>query len=116
LTISNNTSVQIYAIAEADFGGSATTVIKNINPSSGLETLDNANVIVYPNPAKDQLTIAAGMKMDRIEFVSVTGQTIFTQIVNTTTTNIQLAGISSGMYFVKIYADSGIVVKQVVVK
>ena len=116
LTISNNANVQIYAIAAADFGGSATTVIKTINSSSGLETLDNANVIVYPNPAKDQLTIAAGMKMDRIEFVTVTGQTMFTQIVNNNTTNIQLSGVSSGMYFVKIYAESGIVVKQVIVK
>ena len=116
LTISNNANVQIYAIAAADFGGSATTVIKTINSSSGLETLDNANVIVYPNPAKDQLTIAAGMKMDRIEFVTVTGQTMFTQIVNNNTTNIQLSGVSSGIYFVKIYAESGIVVKQVIVK
>jgi hypothetical protein len=48
--------------------------------------------------------------------VNVTGQTMFTQIVNNNTTNIQLAGVSSGMYFVKIYAESGIVVKQVIVK
>lgn len=116
LTISNNANVQIYAIADADFGGSATTVIKNINPSSGLETLDNTQVIVYPNPAKDQLTIAAGMKMNRIEFVTVAGQTMFTQIVNNNTANLQLTGVSSGMYFVKIYAETGIVVKQVIVK
>jgi len=116
LTISSNTNAQIFAISDADFGGSESTIIKNINPSSGLETLDNSQVIVYPNPAKDQLTIAAGMKMNRIEFVNVTGQTMFTQIVNNNTTNIQLAGVSSGMYFVKIYAESGIVVKQVIVK
>jgi hypothetical protein len=54
--------------------------------------------------------------MNRIEFVNVAGQTMFTQIVNNNTTNIQLAGVSSGMYFVKIYAESGIVVKQVIVK
>jgi hypothetical protein len=116
LTISSNTNAEIFAISDADFGGSATTVIKNINPSSGLETLNNTKVIVYPNPAKDQMTIAAGMKMNRIELVTVTGQTMFTQIVNNNTTNIQLAGVSSGMYFVKIYAESGIVVKQVIVK
>ena len=116
LTISDNASVQIYTIAAADFGGSATTVIKNIDPSSGVETLNNTQVIVYPNPAKDQLTIAAGMKMNSIELVTVTGQTIFTQNVNNNITNIQLAGVSSGMYFVKIYAASGIVVKQVIVK
>jgi hypothetical protein len=116
LTITDNTSAQIFAVADADFGGSATTVIKNINPSSGLETLDNTNVIVYPNPAKDQLTVAAGTKMSRIEFVTVAGQTVFTHTVNNTTATLQLAGISSGMYFVKVYSETGVAVKQVIVK
>jgi nucleoid-associated protein YgaU len=78
--------------------------------------LDNTNVIVYPNPAKDQLTVAAGTKMSRIEFVTVAGQTVFTHTVNNTTATLQLAGISSGMYFVKVYSETGVAVKQVIVK
>jgi lysyl endopeptidase len=116
LTISDNASVQIFAIAAADFGGSATTVIKTIDPSSGLENLDNTQIIVYPNPAKDQLTVTAGTKMNRIEFVTVAGQTVFAQTVNNTTATLQLAGISSGMYFVNVYSETGVTVKQVIVK
>jgi len=73
------------------------------------------NIIsIYPNPAKDNLTIETNFNEEhRLEIINLLGQTIYTTyiykkgIINT-------SNYSSGLYFLKIYTDKEIVVKKFV--
>jgi len=62
---------------------------------------------VYPNPAKNQLTIDGGeLKVESINILDITGKTINT-VVSTNNT-IDVSSLSQGMYFLQIQTDKGI--------
>lgn len=74
----------------------------------GTETfgLLGAGIQVYPNPAKDLLSIKneSNILIDKIRISDVTGKVILHQNQNTTQINIQ--NLSKGIYFLELFAGS----------
>ncbi len=69
-----------------------------------------------PNPTNGLLTISSPNDFTKIEMLSITGQTLLSEIVNTKTHPIQLQNFAEGIYFVRIsYADEQSVMKKVIV-
>ena len=83
---------------------------------ASLSTTDfnTAEVVLYPNPAKDNITIF-GIKTDaKIEVFSTLGQKVFEQnFTGETSVNLNLA---SGVYLAKITADNKVVTKKIVIE
>ena len=77
-------------------------------------TLNN-NVMVYPNPAKDNLTIETNTTNieQRIEIINLVGKTIYTNIINRKTI-INTSAFANGVYILKLYTDKETVVKKFV--
>ena len=78
-----------------------------------LETpnFENNNFVVYPNPAKEQITIDFGTNSNTIggnyRIVNTLGQEVLNGILNSQQNIIQLSNIKGqGIYFVKIYDSS----------
>ena len=72
---------------------------------------DGLEATIYPNPANNQLTIArVGMK--HITLVSVTGETLYEAEVDADKIALSLNEYPSGMYFIRIQGDEGIVTKK----
>tara|TARA_R110002051_G_scaffold176966_1_gene246952 strand:- start:201 stop:2936 length:2736 start_codon:yes stop_codon:yes gene_type:complete len=80
-----------------------------IEPSSNNEdTTDSGTITIVPNPAKDSLNISSGIvEIDSISIFNLSGQQVLTKKVNSLETTLSLAGISSGMYVVKVYTKDG---------
>ncbi len=61
-------------------------------------------IIISPNPVSDRLTIESDIKLHKIGLYNLNGQLI----LETTKTNaINMNSVSDGVYFLKIYSESG---------
>ena len=87
--------------------------------SVGLNELQASNVLLYPNPAKSDLTISLGRVCNTINLrmYSLQGQLLLTQHWNVgNALTLALPQLSKGLYMVEIICDEGVVVKKVVVE
>ena len=75
--------------------------------------LDNS-ILIYPNPAKDKLTIKLAIPFEKIEITNLLGQAMYTANVNSSEMSIQVTDYPSGVYFVRLSGDRGEVVKKFV--
>ena len=78
--------------------------------------LDDITVVValkvYPNPVKDVLNITYNSAIEKVEFYNVTGKKVLTANTN----KINVSGLPSGVYLVKIVTmDGKLSVKKVIV-
>ena len=69
-------------------------------------------MIVYPNPAKDNLTIKAE-GMTRITITNTLGQVVYDNEVNTDNEVINMSQYDAGIYMVRITTENGSVVRKV---
>ena len=82
------------------------------------EKIDENNISevnVYPNPASDKLYVETESEVDEVEIYDVYGRQ--QPIANSQQpTAIDVSGLNSGVYFVRIKTDSGDVVRRIVKK
>ncbi len=73
------------------------------------EELEESEFSLYPNPATDQLTITSSKNIQSLEVTNVLGEIIFTQNYSTlkTSTEISVAELSSGIYFLRVQSKDG---------
>ena len=80
-----------------------------------LLNIDETNVngmLIYPNPAKDNLTIMAeGMK--RVTITNTLGQVVYDNEANSDNEVINMSQYDAGIYMVRITTESGSVVRKV---
>lgn len=65
----------------------------------------------FPNPANDKLIIKYPRKAD-VEIVNASGQILKTIYHSGAMTNVELANLAKGVYFLKLKTDTGIIVKR----
>jgi len=77
----------------------------------------NASVIsVFPNPSKDIVFINTSMNCRQIAVFDVAGRLVFNNTVSGHLNKLTVAGLASGVYFVKIKMDQGDKVVKIVVQ
>ena len=69
-------------------------------------------MMVYPNPAKDNLTIEAE-GMTRITITNTLGQVVYDNEVNSDNEVVNMSQYDAGIYMVRITTESGSVVRKV---
>ncbi|MFZ4707532.1 MAG: T9SS type A sorting domain-containing protein, partial [Bacteroidales bacterium] len=80
------------------------------------EVTDN-NVQVYPNPAKDVINVVSDLNVKNITLVNYVGQMVYNQNVNGNSFQINVSGLGTGMYVVRIETiDGSIITKRITVK
>ena len=82
----------------------------------GINELVNGNSFeVYPNPSNGLVVVSSRFDFEKIELLSVTGQTLLSEKVIAKTHDLNLTDLSEGIYFVKFsYANGLSTVKKVV--
>ncbi|MGV3695809.1 DUF7619 domain-containing protein [Flavobacterium sp.] len=70
------------------------------------------NFKLYPNPVQNNLTISSDVTIETVEVTSVLGQRVRSFNVNALEADIDMSGLSKGMYFVKAISNG----KEKVVK
>ena len=73
--------------------------------------LDNS-ILIYPNPTHDKLTIQLSIPFEKVEITNLLGQLIYSTEVNDTAFSIHVADYHSGIYFVRLIGEQGVVTKK----
>lgn len=80
--------------------------------SSGDFEMDTS-ISVYPNPTTSIININCNNNIKTIQLYDVQGRLLQTQIVNNTTTSIDISDKSKGVYFAKITSEVGVKVEKI---
>ncbi|MFN3755244.1 T9SS type A sorting domain-containing protein [Flavobacterium sp.] len=75
--------------------------------------VDNS-ISIYPNPSDGIVNIKGDFNIKSTELFDIQGRLLQTNIINDTTTVIDLSSQSSGVYFVKVITEKGIKVDKIV--
>jgi hypothetical protein len=82
----------------------------------GTEEFSLNNVILYPNPTAEKVTISSLQFIQKIEIYNVLGQLKLTQDINSNEAIIDLSNLINGSYLLKINIEDNIITKKIVVK
>jgi hypothetical protein len=83
--------------------------------TTGISSVGNANVSVYPNPVSDVLNINLFEPAD-IAVYNLTGLLVETRQAASIQTTIPVSGWAKGVYLVKINSANGTQIQKVIVK
>ncbi len=80
----------------------------------GIETdnLDETNFNIYPNPVNSQFSFSNSTSVEKISITDVNGRLV--EIKNHNLNSIDVSDLESGVYFVEINTNDGVVVKRFV--
>jgi len=85
---------------------------------TGIEDMSDelAEMSLVPNPTNGLFTVSSRYDFEKIELTNVTGQLLFSEIVNNKTHQLQLQNFAEGIYFVKVSYGNGLsVTKKLIV-
>ena len=114
IVVSPDTTTTYFVIGVDVFGcKNIDTSIVTVNDCTGIEENKfNDNISVYPNPAKETLTIET-TKDQELEILNLIGQTIYTSVI-TKKAIVKTSAFPVGVYFIKLSTDKETVVKKFV--
>jgi hypothetical protein len=118
-------NAEVYKIVFSKFAGSSTGLIvfeTGKVPGLGIQgkTISVEELFIYPNPAVNHVNIlysGASAAPVMLEFYDLTGRILERRSLDTGEGNLSLkvAGLGSGIYFVKISSSEGSVIKKVLI-
>ncbi|PKP20297.1 MAG: hypothetical protein CVU04_04185 [Bacteroidetes bacterium HGW-Bacteroidetes-20] len=85
---------------------------------SGIEESDLNVMQVYPNPAKDQITIEHSFEIDGSSTLLITnilGEQLLTESINSTSEKINIESLQNGIYFVTLKSKRGSSTKKLII-
>jgi photosystem II stability/assembly factor-like uncharacterized protein len=82
----------------------------------GINELSQNSVTVFPNPAKDLMTIQATSNINEINLYNITGQLVVNKTVNTKKITLNTSDLVAGIYNLKVILDNGTIIKKVVIQ
>jgi hypothetical protein len=83
---------------------------------SGIADIANAYINVQPNPFTDMVTVNwTGIEIESIELTDAAGKLILRESINSgNTSSILTAGMSKGVYFIRLIGTNGTLVRQLI--
>ncbi|HUW06647.1 MAG TPA: cadherin domain-containing protein, partial [Williamwhitmania sp.] len=87
----------------------------HLNNTTGIEEVTNGNVKAYPNPAINDLFVES-TPGNIISIVTLTGETIYNGIIESTITTIDVSRFKQGMYILKVSGEKGTSTRMIVVE
>ena len=67
---------------------------------------------IYPNPAKDALFIKSDLQIKKVEIYSLTGALLLSE--NNFNGKISVSSLQEGIYMVKVYTDTDLIISKIV--
>ncbi len=81
---------------------------------TGIHDNDEEALSVYPNPAKDLVTINCKNKIEKIELISINGQFIKSVECSSNFEIIDIQDVSNGLYVLRCKTSTGVFTKKIV--
>lgn len=103
-----------YAVIVSSANCSSTSTCYTVD-YTGVEELGIDGLVVYPNPANEEVQIFANETIKKIELTDAQGKLIFVNLQLTSNGyTMNLARLSSGVYFIHVYTDQSRVVTDII--
>jgi hypothetical protein len=117
--LTSDTEYSAYVVAHcSDFMSSNPSNMVSFHTGGvGIQSYLEKSITLYPNPATDKVMVSvsdASILITGVEVYNVYGQLVNTLVVAENPLQINLSGLSSGMYFVRVMTENGIVTKNFV--
>lgn len=87
-------------------------VASSTNLSNNNFDINNYNISIYPNPAKNKISVNSSIEINKIEIIDVYGKIISSENVKNTNYSIQVSNLSNGIYFIKLQTEIGIKIQK----
>jgi len=87
-----------------------TALFNEENPTASVNEITNNSISIYPNPAKNQLTINVADKIENITIIDITGKTI--KNMTPTSKTINVSELTKGIYFLKVKTTNSVVTSK----
>ncbi|MBR4197779.1 MAG: T9SS type A sorting domain-containing protein [Bacteroidales bacterium] len=85
--------------------------------SVGIETAENSDIRIYPNPANNVLNIALqGTEVNEAVVIDIYGKTVAHAAVAEGNNTLNISALPAGMYFVQLRADNSVKATQKIIK
>ncbi len=100
-----------------DFRGDEFTTSKTVNfclNSAGVNDFVMNNVKIFPNPARDFITIKNASNSD-IQIITESGKIILSKNITTNEARVNISSIKSGYYVLKVITKEGIIVSHLII-
>ena len=104
ISLTGRTPGELLYIRVWEYGGGTedTFQISAYNATLGIEDLQlSESFKFYPNPTNNVLNVSAKNNIEQLQLVNMLGQTVKTVTPNSTTYQLNIADLSSGIYFIK---------------
>jgi hypothetical protein len=83
---------------------------------TSVEEVDLFDVKVFPNPTRSNLNISSEMNINQVRLVDMLGQVVYSADVNGNTHQVSVNSLRSGIYFVQIFSEKGLITRKVQVQ
>ena len=74
------------------------------------------NVVLYPNPVKNELYLKTIAIIERLEIYSITGELVKQESTLINASKINVENLVSGVYFLKLMTDEGVISTHKIIK
>jgi hypothetical protein len=83
----------------------------------GLENLSENTILVYPNPAKNLLTIQLGTSLKgSLNFTDISGKLLFSKEITSAQIQFTVDQLSAGTYFIQFNLEGQVLVKKLIIE
>ena len=82
------------------------SISDNTTDLKNKDTKDYLESNVFPNPADNELIITNAGEFNKIEIISILGQTLLSVHNDSDTVCVDISGLQSGVYVVKVYTKN----------
>lgn len=78
-----------------------------------IEIAQNVNLRLFPNPTDGLMTVISSERVHYVEIYSITGRKVYYSNQESEYLQIELGGLTKGIYLAHIYTDSGVSIKKI---
>jgi hypothetical protein len=84
---------------------------------NGISANDSSGFIIYPNPARDKLTInlSKSVRLAQVELFNLPGQKVFSSALTQLETELQLPVLAHGLYILRLTREEGVYSQKLII-
>ena len=82
----------------------------------GIKEIEKIDIIIYPNPAQDRLSISTEQDIDSIVIYDLSGRIVMRQNLNNKNSNLNIKSLSSGTYLIQIFNKGKLLKSEKLIK
>ena len=70
------------------------------------------SIVIFPNPANDVLNVKLSQQFERVDVTNMLGQVLYSNKLTDTFFRINISSYASGVYFIRLQDENGMVTKK----